>query len=166
MKKNLKTLAIIFSVVLNMVFIGSYFYHKVNPYPLTGHQVTHDRCLLEELNLSREQLDRFDPICDRFHVFLRQQGHAIKGKQLELIDLLARENPEREAIDTKQKEIQTLQRQMQKEVIGHLLEEIGTLMPAQRERFFALIKGRIEECDGSGPRWMPKARVNFSKGAR
>ena len=167
MIKNLKTLAIIFSVVLNIVFIGSYFYHKSDQYPLTGHQGKHNRFFIEELNLSREQLDRFEPIRERFHAFLSQQGHAIKDKQLELIDLLAavrprsyaKENPAREAVDVKQKEIQTLQRQMQAKVIEHLLEESGMFTPQQRKRFFGLIRGRIEKSDGPRPRWMPQTQI-------
>ncbi len=166
MKKNLKTLAIIFSVVLNIVFIGSFFYHKLAQYSLTGYQGNHNRFLIEELNLSREQHDRFEPGRDRFHAFSSRQGHAIKDKQLELIDLLAKENPDREAIGAKQEEIQTLQRQMQAKVIDHLLEESGIFTTEQRERFFVLIKGRIEKSDGPRPRWMSQTQVGPSKGER
>lgn len=164
MKENLKTLAIIFSVVLNIVFIGSYFYHKSDQYLLTGHQGKHNRFLIEELNLSREQLDRFEPIRDRFHAFLSQQGYVIRDKQLELIDLLAKENPDREAVDVKQKEIQTLQRQMQAKVIEHLFEESGMFTPEQRKKFFGLIRERIEKSDGPRPRWMSQMQIDPSKG--
>ena len=164
MKENFKTLAIIFSVVLNIVFIGSYFYHKADLLPLIGHRGKHNRFLLEELNLSRKQLDRFEPIRDRFHAFLGQQGHAIKDKQLELIGLLAKENPDRAAIDLKQKEIQTLQRQMQAKVIEHLLEESGMFTPEQRKRFFELMRERIEKSDGPRPRWMPQTQIGPSAG--
>ena len=163
MKKNLKTLAIIFSIVLNLVFIGTYFYHQFDQQPLTGPQGDHNRFLVEELNLSREQIDRFAPIRDRFHAFLSRQEHAIKDKQLELISLLAKENPDREAVDVKQKEIQTLQRQMQAKVIDHLLEESGIFTSEQRQRFFALIKGRIEKSVNPHPRWMPQTSTNSSK---
>ncbi len=166
MKINIKALLIIFSVVLNMVFTGSYFYHKLDQNTLTGSQGNHNRFLCEELNLSQEQLDRFEPIRDQFHVFLSQQGHVIKGKRLELIDLLAQENPDRKAIGAKEKEIQSLQRQMQAKVIDHLLEENRIFTPEQRKKFFALIKGRIEKSKGSRPKWMPQTRANPSKEAR
>ncbi len=166
MKKNLKTLAIIFSVVLNIVFIGSYFYHKSDLFPLTGHQANHNRLLYEELNLSLEQLDKIEPIRDRFHAFLDQQGHAIKERRLELIDLLARENPDRKEIDDKQKKIRTLQGQMQAKVIDHLLEESRIFTTEQRKKFFEIIKGRIEKSDGPRPRWMPQTQESPSKGER
>ena len=166
MKKNIKILAIIFSVVLNIVFLGSYLYHKFGLHLSPGHQMNHNRLICEELNLSREQLKKFEPVRDRFHAFISQQGHAIKDKQLELIDLLTKENPDREAIGAKQKEIHTLQGQMQAKVIDHLLEEREIFTVEQREKFFALIKGRIEKSESPRPRWMPKPRIKPSEGGR
>jgi len=166
MKKNLKILAIIFSVALNIVFIGSYFYYRSGPFAVTGRQANHNRLLYEELNLSREQLDRFGPFRDTFHAFVNEQGRKIKARQLELIDLLAGEAPDRRAIATKRKEIQTLQRQMQTRVIDHLLEESGIFTPEQRRKFFALIKERINKSGGPRPRWMPQTGAKHSEGLR
>jgi len=166
MTKNLKTLAIIFSIVLNIVFIGLYFYHKADLLPLIGHRTSHNHLLYEELHLNREQLDRFRPARDRFHVFVNKQGLEIKAKQLELIDLLSMEHPDRLAIDAKQLEIQTLQQQLQAMVIDHLLEERRILTPEQRQRFFALIRERIKESSGPRPRWMPRKHGSPSKWER
>jgi len=167
MKKNIKTLAIIFSVVLNIVFTGTYLYHRSGMHLSIDHHLTNRRILLyEELDLSREQLDKIEPIRDRFHAFLNQQGHAIQDRRLALIDLLAKENPDRKGIDDKQKEIQTLQGQMQAQVIDHLLEESRIFTPEQRAKFFALIKGRIEKNDSLRPRWMSHPETKPSKGSR
>ena len=166
MKKNLKTLAIIFSVVLNIVFAGSYFYHGLSLFCLAGRQAEHDHPLYEELDLSRDQLGRFKPLCDRFHTFINEQGRKIKARQLELVDLLAKEKPDRRAIDAKQEEIQVLQRQIQAKVVDHLLEKSRIFTPEQRQRFFELIKGRIEKSDGPRPRWIPRKQVIPSKGKR
>ena len=164
MRENLKTLAIIFSVVLNLVFIGSYVYHRSDQTFIARQNTPHRRLLYEKLNLNRMQLDRIEPIRDRFHAFLGQQGYSIKSKQLELIDLLSKENPGREDVDLKQKEIQNLQRQMQTKVINHLLAESRIFTPEQRTRFFALIRGRIEKSDVSRPQWMPQTQVKPSRG--
>ncbi|NOZ84889.1 MAG: periplasmic heavy metal sensor [Deltaproteobacteria bacterium] len=166
MKKNLKILAITFSVALNIVFIGSYFYHGSGLLTLAGRQGEHDHPLYEDLGLGRDQLDRFKPIRDSFHAFVNEQGRKIKTKQLELVDLLAGVKPDRRAIDTKQEEILTLQRQMQARVIDHLLEESNLFTPGQRVKFFALIRERIEKSSGPRPGWMPKRRENPSKGKR
>ena len=166
MMKNIKTLSIIFSVVLNIVFIGLYFYHQSGLFPLKNHQTDHNHLLYEALNLTRAQRNRFASAGDRLHGFIRAQGRRTKTMRMELIDLLAIQNPDRGAIDTKQEEIQILQRQTQTRVIDHLLEESGMLRPEQRQEFFALIKKRIEKSSGFGPRWMPQRQVNRSEGAQ
>ena len=162
MKKNLKTLVIIFSVVLNIVFIGSYVYNKSGLQIFKGHRGNNNSPLYEELNLSEEQLDRCKSIRADFHTFLNRQSKVIKGRQLELIDLLAKENIDYEAIDTKKKEIQTLQQQMQTKVIDHLLDENRNLTPVQRELFFKLFKERIEKNEGFSPQMMSQTRLNNS----
>jgi len=164
MKKNLKALAIIFSVVLNIVVVGSYFYHESCLFPAGSHQGNHNRFLYEELDLSHDQLERFEPLGDRFHAFVGKQGQKIKAEQIELIGLLAVDRPDQEAIGAKQEEIQALQRQMQAKVIDHLLEESRLFTPEQREKFFALIRDRIEKSSLPGPRWMPQKQESPSKG--
>jgi len=166
MKKNIKMLAIIFSVVLNIVFSASYFYRQADRRYFRAHQTGHHRPLYEELDLTRTQRNRFASARDSFHAFILAQGRKIKGKQLELIDLLDNPDPDRRAIDTRQKEIQALQQQMQDKVIAHLLEESGMLRPEQRQKFFALIKERIEKSRSRRPRWMPQTRANHAKGAQ
>lgn len=165
MKKNLKMLAIIFSVALNIVFVGSYFYYQSVLFYRKQHALNRNHLLYEDLDLTRAQRTRFASTRDSFHAFIRAQGRKIKIKQLALITLLAGKNPDRGAIDAKQHEIQTLQRQMQTQVIGHLLEESGMLRPQQRQRFFALIKRRIEKSRSLRPRWMPQTQANHAKGA-
>ena len=166
MKKNLKALCIIFSVVLNIAFIGSYVYHKSGLLAPAVRHANHNRLLCEKLNLSREQLERFGPLRDSFHAFVNEQGRKIQAKQLELIDLLTREHPGRLAINAKQEEIQALQRQMQAKVIDHLLEESRLFTLEQRQKFFALMKRRIEKSSTPRPRWMPQTQLRPSKGKR
>ena len=86
--------------------------------------------------------------------------------RLELISLISEKKPDGQAIEAKQKAIQALQRQMQAKVVGHLLEEAGTLTPAQRQKFFGLIKDRIEKSNGNRPLWMSKTKVSSSKEKR
>jgi len=166
MKNNLKILAIVFSVVLNMAFIGSYLYSRSGASAQVARQADHSRLLYQELSLDRDQLDRLKPLRDSFHAFVNEQGQRIKAKQLELVDLLAQEKPDRRAIAAKQERIQALQRQMQAEVIDHLLEESSIFTPRQRQRFFTLMKERIEGSVGPRPRWMPRTKVSPAPGKR
>lgn len=157
MRRNLTTLAIIFSVVLNLAFVGSYLYHELAPRFLPPPRADRDRLIFEELNLSPDQLAKFLPLRDRFHAFLRQQGQAVKDRQLELIGLLAGKNPARSAVDAKQAEIRELQHEMQTRVIDHLFEESKILTPDQRRDFFALIRARIDKSSSTCPPWIPRS---------
>ncbi len=165
MRKNIIILAGIFSVVLNIGFIGTYFLQKAGLHILQPVYTNHKRFLYEELNLSPEQLTEFVPGRDRFHTYLNLQSRKIQAGQIELIRLLAENPSDRKAIDGKHKEIQTLQRQMQARVIDHFLEESRILTPEQRKKFFALIKGRIEKSSGFCPGWMQRSGLKPAPGA-
>ena len=157
-KRNFKTLVIIFSIVLNIIFVGTYFYHKMYPHNLYDTQFENrKRLIYEELNLSQEQLDTFKPRRKQFHTFLSQQKEVIRKKQLQLINILAGDKQDRKAIDNVQNEIRALQHQMQAKVVDHLLEESEIFNTEQRKKFFILIKERIEKNDASIPKWMLKS---------
>jgi len=164
MRKNLIILAIIFSVVLNIGFIGTYYLQKAGLHPLKLVQANHKRFLYQELNLSPEQLAEFEPGRDRFHTYLDLQSRKIQAGQVELIGLLSENPPDRKAIDAKHEEIQSLQQQMQARVIDHFLEESRILTPEQRKKFFALIKGRIEKNSGFCPGWMQRSGLKPAHG--
>jgi Spy/CpxP family protein refolding chaperone len=164
MKRNLATLGIIFSVVLNVAFVGSFLLQESGLFSRAARGTPRSCLLYEELNLTPEQLEKFAPLRDDFHAFVDLRGRQIKSKRLELIDLLAIGEPARKEIDAGQKEIRVLQRRMQAKVIDHLLEESKILTHEQRERFFALIRARIEKSAAPRPRWMPPKHAGPSKG--
>jgi len=157
MKKNVIILVVIFSVVLNIAFIGSYVYHRSYRYFSPDRQ--DQRCLFEQLDLSPGQREKFLSIRDRFHAFLNRQGQKIRSKQVELIDLLSHDHPNQTMIRAKQKEIQVLQQRRQARVVEHLLDESAIFTPEQRGKFFSLIRKRIANGHAPRPRWMPGRRV-------
>ncbi len=155
MKKNLLSIFMLFSVTLNLVFVGSYLYHKfIHPAAYEG-PACNGQLIYRELNLSSEQISRFAPERDRFHAFVDHQSRLIREAEIELIDFLSADSPDREAIEKKQKQIQSLQQALQKRVIEHLLREAEILTPRQRARFFGLIKERIIHSPAGRPGWMP-----------
>ncbi len=164
MKKNLITLAMIFSVVLNLGFIGIYCFQRADLYARKQGHASHKQFLYEELNLSPEQLEKFEPGRDSFHAYLNRQGKRIQARRLELIDLLAEDVPDRKAIEAKHKQIQLLQQQMQTRVIDHFINESSILTAEQRKKFFVLIKGRIGKNEGSCPGWMLRVRPESAPG--
>jgi len=145
MIKNLRTLLFIFSVILNLVFIGAYAAHRLSP--LFDKEVRREdlgKPVSLELNLSTDQLTRFTAERDSFHARLQELGQQTKEKQVELIDLLAMSDTSQQAIEAKQEEIQELQTAVEERVIAHLLQESALLNPEQRVQFFTIIKERIE----------------------
>jgi Spy/CpxP family protein refolding chaperone len=153
MKENLKLVLFIASVALNAVFAATYVAYKL-PSLAGVQQATSTGPLFLQLDLTPDQLTKFNAERDRFHAQLQVLGQEVKTKQLELIDLLAAKPPDQLAIEMKQVEIQHIQGTVQDGVIVHFLQASSFLSPEQRTRFFQLIKGRIETGLQACPPWM------------
>jgi Spy/CpxP family protein refolding chaperone len=153
MKANLKALAMIFSVILNMVFVAAYIAYRI-PLFSSGERHGDSRGpLFLELNLTARQVEQFQAERNQFHVRLQELGEQVKNKQIELIDLLAIIPPDQRVIEEKQGEIRTLQGAIQDSVIMHMLHVSTFLTLEQRSRFFQLVKVRIENSGQPCPPW-------------
>ena len=153
MKGNLKILIFLFSIILNVVFVGTYAAYKFH---FTTSERKDDNLmkpLFLELDLTPGQLTRFKSERDKFHPQLQALEQEIKKKQVELIEILSIDPPDQRTVESKQKEIQKLQAEVQDRVIGHLLLASTLLSPEQRTRFFRLIRERIEVSTSSCPPW-------------
>lgn len=153
MKKNLKTLAVLFSVVLNIAFLTFAAYSRWS-FANVPQSSGKGGLLYEQLDLTEEQLKRFEPLRDRFHAQMSCLGNEIRARQVELIDLLAAPAPDRQAIRTHQEKIRNLQRTMQDTVVDHILEESKVFTPEQRMKFFQLLKERSNTDGRPCPPWM------------
>ena len=153
MKENVKTLVLIFSAVLNFTFVGTVIYYKL-PFHTTEES---DNCplLSAEINLTKEQLEKFKPMRDKFRARMDKIGRKIKKERLLMIDLIAISRPDRKAIRLQQDKILALQKLTQDTVIDHLLEEITILDGKQRTRFFRIIRERMASKASHRPCWMP-----------
>lgn len=160
MKKNLKTLAVLFSVVLNIAFLTFAAYSRWSFANAPAAPPGRGALLYEHLDLTQEQLRRFEPLRDRFHAQMSRIGNEIRARQLELIDLLAAPSPDRQAISAHQEKIRGLQRTMQDTVVNHILEESKVLTPEQRTKFFQLLKQRSKIDGRPCPPWMKPFKQN------
>jgi Spy/CpxP family protein refolding chaperone len=146
MRRHIKTLAVIFSVALNLAFLVGYGVRRFSDRP---------RFAYEDLDLSEDQRVRIEAGRDRFLSALNDIGDRIIAKHLELMDLIAAEPTDRQAVEGKFQEIHSLQQSMQSNVMEHLLEDKQILTPEQRAKFFALLKSRIRAQVAPGPPWLP-----------
>ena len=154
MKENFKTLFFIASIVLNLVFIGTYVTYKLPSYAEEQLQPAPKRPLFLELGLAPEQTARVKAERDKFHARLQELGKEIKARRIELINLLAAIPPDHKAIEKKQEEIQSIQGSVQDRVIMHILQQSTVMTPEQRTRFFQLIKERTEANVQACPPWI------------
>ena len=157
MKENFKNLVLIFSIMLNIVFVGGTSYFSLSSSSVASKPPPNCPFLYQELNLTREQLDRVEPVRDRFHGHLNEIGEDIKTRQLRLVDLLAASDLNRTAVEEVQQGIKTLQQTMQDTIISHILAQAEVFTPEQRSRFFELMKERIERSQPC-PAWMKPPR--------
>ena len=146
MTRHIKTLAVIFSVALNLAFLVGYGIRWYGD---------RTRFAYEDLDLSQDQRVRIEAGRDRFLSALNDTGDRIIAKHLELMDLIAADPIDQQAIDAKFQEIDTTQHSMQNLVIAHLLEDKQILTAEQRTKFFALLKSRIQAQGAPGPPWLP-----------
>ncbi|MEN6441951.1 MAG: periplasmic heavy metal sensor [Syntrophobacter sp.] len=150
MKENIKKILVIASFALNVFFVATYLAFKLTS--ISGvPQSNPGGPLFLQLDLSPDQLARFEAERNAFHARLRVLEQEIKVKQIELIELLKTIRADQQALGSKQKEIQQLQEVIQAQTIAHLLRGSAILTPEQRTRFFGLIKARVEAGDQACP---------------
>jgi hypothetical protein len=149
MKHYIRTLGLIFSVALNVAFVGSYAYRTLTRQTTFAYQ---------EMRLDAAQRSRMASSRDRFIATIDHIGNNIIGLHLELIDAIAAEPADRGAIDAKFEQIRSQQQSMQRAVVEHLMEDKSILDPGQRTEFFTVLKQRIRSQSMPGPPWLPRDR--------
>jgi Spy/CpxP family protein refolding chaperone len=106
--------------------------------------------LHRRLGTDQEQWQRIEPVVMAFRKESQAVCQEVTRARLELLNLLAAPQPDRQAIAAKQEEILAGQRRMQQLVIEHLLAEKEVLTPGQQKDLFDLLRGR-SGCAGHGP---------------
>lgn len=161
MWRNSKPFLIMTSVALNVAFVAVWFVHAisagtdgdiVSDPPETAGRIW---CPLhQKLEVSEEQWERIEPRLKEFRESARAGCQHVSKLRGEMVDLIAEPNPDLDAIDAKQREIQAGQQKMQALVISHLLAEKEILTAEQEQRLFAMIREQTG-CNQNGPMMMP-----------
>jgi Spy/CpxP family protein refolding chaperone len=153
MSARIKALGVVFSVALNLAFLGAFAYHRaVGVESHTGPAAAAGP-VFEQLELTPAQRQAFQAHREEFQRLLGRLGGELKLLQMELINLVSAPTPDRGAIVAKQKEIRRIQASIQSEVIDHLLAESALLSSEQRPRFFRLLRERMEGSAHILPPW-------------
>ena len=151
MWKKIAPLLVVLSVALNLAFISVWAVRSARAHWPIG--TADDRgiwCPLHRrLDVTDEQWRRIEPRIAEFRARSQTICADLNRLRTELIDLIASDNPDRDAITAKQEEIRAGQQRMQQLVVEHLLAEKEVLTTEQQKELFDLIRQR-SACHGPG----------------
>jgi Spy/CpxP family protein refolding chaperone len=98
------------------------------------------RGYLDMIDLTDEQKQKVEEIRKDFLPKVTYMRQELRGKRLQLNDLIFASKPDLKAIDDKTREIAGLQSEVEKKVVDHILQEKELLNPEQRRQFYEIIK--------------------------
>ncbi len=131
------------SLALNLGLAAALMLPWRSPAPKPAPAVEQASMPYQHLALTPEQRRILDDERDRFHAGLAAQEDHIRGRQVELLDLVAAPQPDRRAIADVQAQIRQQQAEVQQQVIEHLLHILAALPPDQRPQFLRHLKEKM-----------------------
>jgi Spy/CpxP family protein refolding chaperone len=151
MKNSLLKFALAASLILNLTVFATAGYHYyqqsrtwVSPF---GKVMEKDKFLFEELSLKPDQLTAMKNKALPFRAEIDRRRMEIEARRKDLVTLMRDQNPDKKAIDATIKEISGKQEEMQRMIVGHMLEMKASLDVDQQRKFFDLIERNMA---GSG----------------
>lgn len=145
MWKRTAPLLIVLSLAMNVAFIGAWVVHAVRADQLVDEAEENGVwCPLHRvLGVTDEQWKRIEPRVSEFRHRSQMIRSEMNRLRTELIELIAADEPDMEAIAAQQEQIRAGHEQMQGLVIEHLLAEKEMLTDQQRLELFDLLRERI-----------------------
>ena len=147
MWNGVKRFLMVASVTVNVAFAGIWLAHAIPgsetqvdaaPSPDVAGQPW---CPLhQQLDVSDQQWQQIEPRLLEFRESAQSLCQNMSRLRSEVMDLVAMDAPDREAIVVKQEEIRACQRKMQGMVIDQLLAEKDILTTEQGKKLFALLR--------------------------
>jgi Spy/CpxP family protein refolding chaperone len=158
MKNSLLKFALAASLILNVTVFTTVGYHHyqlsrtwVSPF---GKVMEKDKFLFEEMSLKPEQMTAMKKKAIPFRAEIDRRRQEIDARRKELVTLMRDQDPDKKAIDALIKEISGKQEEMQRMIVGHMLEVKSSLDAGQQRKFFDLIERNMA---GSGQMSCPPA---------
>ena len=142
MRSNWLTGILILSLTVNAAVIGTLGYHYFMKQPQRDSFTcfsTGNGHLYQSLGLTDGQLERMEPLAQKFHHRMAEMKASMERKKDLLIDLLQR-GDDSERIGVLREEMASIQDAIQKEVISHIADIKQILNSKQQEQFFSLMR--------------------------
>ena len=140
MKKKLLIWVIGLLSIVNIAALATIGYHRLCYYKERHHEIRHTQrdFLHRELTLSDTQAEQIKILKESFHSNANPIRASLRTKREQLLQLLTAAESDRAKINIVQSEIDSLQAELQKLVIDHLLDERKILTIEQQSKFFSL----------------------------
>lgn len=155
MKDNILKYLLILSLLLNFSLLGAagYAHYRqtvygppqfglLGPPPVESPGQVYP---FQRLSLRPEQIKLFQQKARLFHQDLDEKRSEIYRLRGEVIALMRGENPDRRAIEEDIARISSMQEEMQKMAVSHMLEFKTMLDRDQQKKFFDLIEGAMRQ---------------------
>jgi len=163
MSNRTRVFFIVLSVAFNVAFVAMWFAHAGSsrlgsevsqPGPEIAAEVW---CPLHrELGTSEDQWREIEPLLKEFQASVGEFRRHVDKLRSGVIDLVAAEDPDLEAVRARQEEILATKRNIQRLVIEYLLAEKEVLTPEQQDRLFEMLRNRTG-CSGPPMSGRPSA---------
>ena len=148
MKAKVFIFILVLSLAINaagLATMGYHYYRNNYLIPSTPCPVSsEDHHLYQDIGLSSQQLATMEPLARKFHRRLTELSASMEGKKENLVDLLSQKDVDPAKVEGLRKEMAGIQDEIQKEVIGHILETRKILDAGQQQRFFDLMRQSMQ----------------------
>ncbi len=152
MYNKVLSLLLIFSLAFNLAFVGIWVY-SLKAEPETSRRgVGPERAPWTELGLGADQRKRMGEEWQRLRDEVGELKKELDRQQERLLDLMAAERPDRNAIQDCQQRIGEIQHEMRRLVTDHMMQTGQMLTPEQKQRWYGMLKGLREAPGGRGRR--------------
>jgi Spy/CpxP family protein refolding chaperone len=147
MRSNIWKFILAISLILNfsvLITVG-YMYYKQSQYRTTplGFKIEKNRFLFEELSLQPEQAETMKQRALLFRREVDDKRNAIAEKRKKLFALIRADKSETKAIEATINEISSMQKDLQKNIVLHILETKAQLNKDQQKKLFDLIENAM-----------------------
>lgn len=145
MKKKWFVIAIILVTIINLSALGTYVYHYgfTKTSCNTTDTVSHGCYMKSCIDITDSQATQLDAYEKGYRPKFEHLSSLMKGESIELVRELMKESPDSTHIEQILKRVDSLQAEIQREVIRRLIEEKRILTPKQQEKFFSLVLGKF-----------------------
>lgn len=154
MRSNFWKFILAISLILNfsVLITAGYMHYKQSQHRTTplGFKIEKNRFLFEELSLQPRQMETMKQRALSFHREVDDKRNAIAEKRRKLFALIRADKPETKAIETTINEISSMQKDLQKNIVLHILETKALLNKEQQNKLFDLIENAMHTSGQTG----------------